>query len=68
MATNVGYLVEGGDFTAWTTKVSIDWEFAENAKLSPFITGSIALGESDGTLWSPTNNELLGGSMLSVSF
>ncbi|NJM38419.1 MAG: hypothetical protein HC845_11490 [Akkermansiaceae bacterium] len=68
VGSNVGYLIEGGDFTAWTTKVSVDWGFAENAKLSPFIAGSIALGESTESIWGTTNNELTGGAMLSVGF
>jgi Bacterial protein of unknown function (Gcw_chp) len=69
VASNVGYLIEGGDFTAWTTKVSVDWAFAEKAKLSPFIAGSIALGEgASDSLWTVTNNELTGGAMLSVGF
>jgi uncharacterized protein (TIGR02001 family) len=68
VATNVGYLVEGGDFTAWTTKVSLDWGFADRAKLSPFVALSVGLGESTGSAWASTDNELVGGSMLSVSF
>ncbi len=68
VGTNVGYLVEGGDITAWTTKVALDYGFAEHAKLSPFVAGSIGLGESTGGSWNSTENELLAGSMLSVSF
>ena len=70
LATNVGYLVEGGDFTAWTTKVGLDWAFRENAKLSPFVALAVALGESEGAngTWGNTQNELVAGSMLSVSF
>jgi hypothetical protein len=68
VGTNVGYLVEGGDFTAWTTKVSLDWGFAEKAKFSPFVAASVALGESAGSSWATTNNDLVGGTMLSVSF
>lgn len=68
LGTNVGYLVEGGDFTAWTTKASLDWGFAEHAKVSPFVAVSIGLGESRNSVWTSTENELLGGSMLSVSF
>jgi hypothetical protein len=68
LGTNVGYLIEGGDFTAWTTKVALDWGFAEHAKLSPFAAVSIALGESSGSLWYSTENEFIGGSMLSVTF
>jgi uncharacterized protein (TIGR02001 family) len=68
IASNVGYLVEGGDFTAWTTKASLDWGFAEHAKLSPFVGVSVALGESAGSSWATTDNQVFGGSMISVSF
>jgi hypothetical protein len=68
LGTNVGYLIEGGDFTAWTTKAALDWGFAEHAKLSPFAAVSIALGESSYTLWHSTENEFIAGSMLSVNF
>lgn len=65
---NLGYLVEGGDFTALTTKVSLDWGFAEGAKLSPFAAVSFGLGESTGSAWTSTDNEFVAGSMLSVGF
>jgi uncharacterized protein (TIGR02001 family) len=68
VGTNVGYLVEGGDFTAWTTKASLDWGFVDRAKLSPFVAFSMALGESAGSAWAETGNEFVAGSMLSVSF
>ncbi len=68
LGTNVGYLVEGGDFTAWTTKASLDWGFVDRAKLSPFVAFSMALGESAGSVWAETGNEFVAGSMLSVSF
>ncbi|MCP5543311.1 MAG: hypothetical protein H7A49_05330 [Akkermansiaceae bacterium] len=70
VGTNVGLLTESGcdHFTAWTTKASLDWGFVENAKLSPFIALSIALGEDNGTAWAQTDNEFVAGSMLSVSF
>jgi uncharacterized protein (TIGR02001 family) len=68
VGTNVGFLVEGKEFTAWTTKASLDWGFAEHAKLSPFVALSIGLGESEGSAWNSTENELVGGSMLSVGF
>jgi hypothetical protein len=68
VSSSLGYLVEGGDFTALTTKVSLDWGFAERAKLSPFVALSVGLGESDSTIWASTDNELVAGSMLSVSF
>jgi len=68
VGTNVGYLVEGGDFTAWTTKASLDWGFVDRAKLSPFVAMSIGLGESTGSSWASTENEFVAGSMLTVSF
>ena len=67
-STNVGYLMDDDEFTAWTSKVSLDWGFAEHAKLSPFVALSIALGEAKNTGWAVTNNELVGGCMLSCTF
>lgn len=61
---NVGYLVEESDFTAATAKVSLDWGFVENAKLSPFVAAALDLSSDGNAL----GNELIGGSMLSVSF
>lgn len=68
VSTNVGFLVEGGEWTAWTSKVALDWGFAEHAKLSPFIAASVALGDSYDTIWYSTTNQLVGGCMLSVNF
>ena len=68
VGTNVGYLAEGGDFTAWTTKVALDWGFAENAKLSPFVALAVSLGEEVNSQWESTDNEIIAGTALSVSF
>ena len=68
VATNVGYLAEQGQATAWTTKVGLDWAFVENAKLSPFVALSIALSDDNDTLYQGSDNEFVAGSMLSVSF
>ena len=72
VGTSLGYLVETSDLTSWTTKVALDWGFAENAKLSPFVALSIALGQADDfgstSPWADTQNELVGGAMLSVGF
>jgi len=68
VGSNVGFLLESGDFTAWTTRASLDWGFVENAKLSPFIALSVALGEDDATAWAQTDNEFVAGTMLNVSF
>jgi hypothetical protein len=66
--SNVGYLVEQGQATAWTTKVALDWGFAEHAKLSPFVQLSVALSDDNDTRYNGSGNEFVGGSMLSVSF
>ena len=63
VGTNVGYAIEAGDFTAWTTKVGLDWAFVEKAKLSPFVAVSLSLSDD----WNP-DDEFVAGSMLSVSF
>jgi len=68
VGTNVGYLFEAGKCTAWTSKVSLDWGFAERAKLSPFAAVSVALNEENRSAWAETSNEFTAGSMLSVSF
>ncbi len=68
VGANVGYLVEADVFTALTSKVSLDWGFADHAKLSPFVAFSLGLGEEAGSIWKSTENELTAGSMLSVSF
>ena len=68
VGTNLGYLAEQGVCTAWTSKVALDWGFAEHAKLSPFIAASLACSESRASIWETTNNQLLGGAMLSVNF
>jgi hypothetical protein len=68
VATNVGYLVEEGQATAWTTKVGLDWAFRENAKLTPFVALSIALSDDVDTAYDGSGNEFVAGSLLSVSF
>jgi len=68
VGTNVGFLMDDGNFTAWTTKASLDWGFVEHAKLSPFVALSIALDETKNTSWFETGNEFTAGTMLSVSF
>ena len=68
VASNVGYLVENGDFTAWSNKVSLDWGFAEKAKLSPFVAYTVALSDENNTSYHSSENEFTVGSMISVSF
>jgi len=68
VSTNIGYLCDDRVWTAWTSKVALDWAFAEHAKLSPFIAASVAIGEQSDTIWYSTTNQLVGGCMLSVNF
>ena len=68
VGTNIGYLVEQGQATAWTTKVGIDWAFAEHAKLSPFVALSVSLSDDNDTAYFGNDNEFVAGSMISVSF
>ena len=63
VGTNVDYFWEGTDFGSWTTKASLDWGFVENAKLSPFVALAVDLADKQGL-----DDELVAGSMLSVSF
>ena len=65
VGSNVGFLVSPNDFTSWTTKVSLDYGFVENAKLSPFVAYSLALDNNNASIF---ENEFVGGTMLSVSF
>ncbi len=68
LSTKVGYLVEQGQATAWTTKLALDWNFVGSAKLSPFTTYSVALSDDVDTLYNGSDNEWVGGAMLSVGF
>jgi hypothetical protein len=69
LSTNYGFMFEETQDTAWTTKAALDWGFAENAKLSPFVALSVALSDNQhGEYYGDTKNELVGGCMLSTSF
>jgi hypothetical protein len=72
LALNLGgvlaYLTEEGHLAHFTSKVSLDWGFAENAKLSPFAAASIDLSGGHGIAYGAAKNELVGGTMVSVSF
>jgi hypothetical protein len=65
---NVGYLFEQGQATALTLKASLDYGFAEHAKLSPFVTQSISLSDDNNTVYGGSENETVAGAMLSVGF
>lgn len=68
VGATLGYMIEQSDFTAVTTKVSLDWAFVENAKLSPFVALTVPLSDVVGTYTEGSGNELVGGTMLSVAF
>jgi hypothetical protein len=68
LGTNIGYMWEDDQDTSWTTKASLDWGFAENAKLSPFVALAVQLTDDNDNYTSGFGNELVGGCMLSTSF
>jgi hypothetical protein len=61
----LAYFVEEGDLAHLTAKVSLDYAYSETATISPFVAHSWGLGET--TNYS-SENELVAGTMLSVSF
>jgi len=66
--SSIGYMMEQGRATAWTTKLTLDWNFAGKAKLSPFVAMSIALSDNADTPYFHSANECVGGVMLSYTF
>jgi len=68
VGTNLGYLVEKGQATAWTSKVSLDWGFVEHAKLSPFMEVSVPMSDDNDTVYLGSTNQFVAGAMLSVNF
>jgi hypothetical protein len=68
LSTNIGYMWEHSQDTAWTTKASLDWGFAESAKLSPFVALAVQLTDDNDNYTGGFGNELVGGCMLSTSF
>jgi hypothetical protein len=68
LATNIGYMWDPDQDTSWTTKASLDWGFAESAKLSPFVALAVQLTDDNDNYTSGFGNELVGGCMLSTSF
>jgi hypothetical protein len=75
LGTNIGYMWEDDQDTSWTTKASLDWGFAESAKLSPFVALAVQLTDDDSNYTDDDSNytegfgnELIGGCMLSTSF
>ena len=67
VGSTLGYLVEEGHLAHLTTKVALDYTFAENAKLSPFASASLDLSGGHGNAYTSAKNELVGGAIISVS-
>jgi uncharacterized protein (TIGR02001 family) len=68
VGSTLGYLVEEGHLAHLTTKVSLDYGFAEHAKFSPFVAGSVDLSGGHGNAYGAAKNELVGGAIISVDF
>ncbi len=66
--SNIGYRLEEGQATAWTTKLTLAWDIFEHTKLSPFVALSIPLGDDPDTDYSNSHSEFVAGSMLSYTF
>jgi hypothetical protein len=74
VGSSLAYLVEEGHLAHSTTKVSLDWAFAEHAKFSPFVAGTVDLSGGhginygSGSIFGPAKNQLVGGAMVSLDF
>lgn len=64
----LGYLAEQGQVSHVTAKVSLDYAYSETATISPFVAHSWSLNNDVDTAYSTSDNELVAGTMLSVSF
>lgn len=64
----LGFLAEHTEFAHLTAKVALDYAFTETATLSPFVAHSWSLTNDAATTHANTENELVAGTMLSVSF
>ena len=64
----LGYLAEQGQVGHLTAKVALDYAYSETATISPFVAHSWSLGDDNDTAYENTANELVAGTMLSVSF
>ena len=64
----LAYLAEQGQLAHLTAKVSLDYAYSETATISPFVAHSWSLSDDNDTYYADTANELVAGTMLSVSF
>ncbi|MDX1680493.1 MAG: TorF family putative porin [Akkermansiaceae bacterium] len=65
--TRLGYAYEEGDFANWVTTAALDWEFTEDAVLSPYV---LYANEGENTTYyeNVSTHEFIGGVNLTVSF
>ena len=68
VGATLGYLAEHGQLSHTSAKVSLDYGFTETATVSPFALASWSLNNDNDTIYADTDNELVGGVMLSVDF
>jgi uncharacterized protein (TIGR02001 family) len=64
----LGYLAEQSEFAHVTAKVALDYAYSETATISPFVAHSWSLTNEAGSTHANTDNELVAGTMLSVTF
>lgn len=71
LGATLGYLAEHGQLSHTGAKVSLDYAFTETATISPFVAATWSLNNNPRTTHGVgigTQNELVGGAILSVSF
>jgi hypothetical protein len=64
----LGYLAEHGQLSHAGAKLSLDYNFAGTATLSPFAAHSWSLNNNARTTHGNSSNEFIGGAVLSVGF
>ena len=64
----VGYFMEPKEWGHATGRVSLDYQFTENATISPYVLAGFSLGDDQNAANVGTKNQLVGGVLVSVSF
>jgi len=62
----LGYLFEQGELSHISAKVALDYAYSETATITPFVAHSWCLNKNP--VYASESNELVAGTMLSVSF
>ena len=65
--TRIGYAWEEGEFANWVTSATLDWAFADNATLSPYVL-VVFDGQAHDLYETNNEQEFIAGASLSVSF